>query len=299
MKIAFLLLFLTFVGRSFCQQNPFVREGSIGEVKIDIPTRIGPGTLELESWPGQKFILLPKSSDSLGYFLDFEPRLSYREWVGKTLVASKIDKQPAGGQGFRKVHFRSEDGKSITADLIGEGIHEIAPIRDLEFARDRWLGKKIWIKRGDLATWNVEKSEFGSVRFKNCSPVVVTDVVAGWFDLSPIRFIIKVPDGRIGFVDISVSGTNVAEQLREFEHFEKRFMEADPRLTKAWTEETWKAIEDGEVFIGMTSEQVEWSWGKPKKVTQMITARGSEQQWIYHDNRVVFVSEGKVSAAQN
>lgn len=118
MKTAFLLLFLTFVGCSFCQQNPFVREGSIGEVRKEVPTRIGPGTLEVAAWPGQNFILLPQSSDTPGYFLHFEPRLSYREWVGKILVVSKVDNEPTGGQSFRKVYFRSEDGKSVAADLI-------------------------------------------------------------------------------------------------------------------------------------------------------------------------------------
>ena len=148
-------------------------------------------------------------------------------------------------------------------------------------------------------TWNAEKSEFGGVNFQNCSPVVVTDVVAGWYSDNPIRLIIKVPDERVGYADINVSGTNVAEILRKFCHFEERFMEADPRLTKTWPAETWKAIEDGKVFIGMTAEQAEWSWGKPKKITEMITARGAEQQWIYHDNKIIFVSEGKITAAQN
>ena len=300
MKTAAILTALTLACPVFGQQNktPFVREGSIGDVKKEAPTRIGPETLELDSWVGQKFILLPKARNSFDY-QSFDPQLSYKEWMGKILVVNKIDREPVDGESLRKVHFRSEDGKSVSAKLYTDSIDDIAPVRDLEFARNRWLGKTIWIKKGELATWNAEKSEFGSVKFQNCSPIVVTDVIAGWYAHVPIRLILKTPDGREGYDDVNVSGTNVAEVLRKFGAFEERFMEDDPRLTKNWPQETWKAIEDKKIFIGMTAEQAEWSWGKPKKISEMITARGSEQQWIYHDNRVIFVSEGKITAAQN
>jgi hypothetical protein len=300
MKIAFVLLpFLLLICPAFGQQNPFVREGSIGDVKKKSPERIGPGTIEPEEWVGQKFILLPQNKSTQGSFLGFDPPLPYKNWVGKILVVTEIDKQSVNDQSLRKVHFRSEDGKLISARLYDDSIDEIAPLRDLEFARNRWLGKTIWIKQGGLNTWNDETSEFGFFKFQNCSPLKVIDVIAGWYADTPIRLILKSPDGREGYDDINVSGTNVADILRKHGAFEENFMEDDPRLTKKWPQETWKAIEDKKVFIGMTAEQAEWSWGKPKEIRETLTARGSEQQWIYHDNKAIYVSADKVTAAQN
>lgn len=285
------------VSTLFGQSNPFVHQGSIGEVKKDQQTTsetVLP-TLEVKDWVGQRFIFLPQPTKlrTYGYQL-FEPRLSYSAWVGKIVTVTNVS------EGFLpEVTFRADDGTTVRAKMYSGSINGIAPVRDLEFARSRWLGKTLWIRGNELGTWNEQTDEFGSVKVRKCSPVEVQDVVAAFFDHEPVRLILKTPDGRVGFYDLALSGTNVSPILRKFAHFDDAFFERDPHTTYTWPKNVWDAIENGKVFIGMSADQATLSWGKPKEVNRTVTARGAEEQWVYGDSNFLYVNNGKVTAVQN
>ncbi len=61
-------------------------------------------------------------------------------------------------------------------------------------------------------------------------------------------------------------------------------MDADPRLKHKWGAAVWSVIEKGQVYVGMTEEQVKMSWGEPEKVTR--TAAGDV--WTYSGGSLVF-----------
>jgi len=42
-----------------------------------------------------------------------------------------------------------------------------------------------------------------------------------------------------------------------------------------------QAILRGEIFLGMTREQVEASWGKPHSINRSIGIWGTHEQWVY------------------
>jgi len=84
----------------------------------------------------------------------------------------------------------------------------------LEYARSNWLGKTLWLRDNNLATWDESSQQFGSVKLKKYSPVVVEDAVAGWYNHAPIRLILKTEKGEIGFRDVNVTGTNISDLLR-------------------------------------------------------------------------------------
>ena len=63
------------------------------------------------------------------------------------------------------------------------------------------------------------------------------------------------------------------------------------------------AIAKGKVAIGMTSEQVIRSWGRPTKVNKTITAQSDNEQWVYDRGRFraqyVYLENGIVRSVQS
>jgi len=252
-------------------------------------------TLEIKDWVGQRFVLLPKPPKTRAYgYMLFDPHLPYAPWVGKTLTVIAVSEGA-----MTDIAFRADDGTVVHATVSGgQQVDNLAPLRDLDYARSKWRGKTLWLRGTDLITWNEATEKFGTIKVKKYAPVEVTDVVAGWFSQEPIHLILKAPSGETGFMDVNVSGTNVSRLLRELSHFDDLFFEKDPRLTFPWPKEVWEAIESEKVVVGMTVEQATMSRGKPKQINQIETSRGAEEQWVYRDGSF-YVSNGKVTALQN
>lgn len=64
------------------------------------------------------------------------------------------------------------------------------------------------------------------------------------------------------------------------------------------------AIAQQRVAIGMTSEEVIQSWGRPSKVNRTITRGGSSEQWIYRRggtgrDQYVYLENGVVRTIQS
>ncbi|HEX5086043.1 MAG TPA: hypothetical protein VFY40_28750, partial [Blastocatellia bacterium] len=100
----------------------------------------------------------------------------------------------------------------------------------------------------------------------------------------PVRLKLETPDGKQGFVDLNLSGTNVQKDARHLSRFEANFMAEDPKLKYKWRADVWSAIEKGQVYAGMTQEQVKMSWGEPEKVAR--TAAG--EVWTYPAGALIF-----------
>lgn len=63
------------------------------------------------------------------------------------------------------------------------------------------------------------------------------------------------------------------------------------------------AIERGQVFIGMTEEEVVASWGRPSKINRSQTARSISEQWIYRrasigDDQYLYLENGVLRSIQ-
>ncbi len=122
------------------------------------------------------------------------------------------------------------------------------------------------------------------------TPVEIEDVTTGWYNLVPVRFVLRAEDGRMGFLDLNVSGTNT--MWPGDSRFDDHFIECNPQRQRDWSSEVWFAIGLGEIFLGMTVEQVEESWGRPKGTNVTITEQTRRDQWIY-DGFVTPTREGK------
>ncbi len=192
------------------------------------PTSSRPATLELPEWVGQRFMLLAMPRKSQGYgYQSFEPHLPYAQWVGKILTVTAVD---SGSP--RTVTFKAEDGTTLTATAYSDKINYIAPMRDLTYARDTWLGRFLWLRVPDFLTFDPATEKFGSTRVGKGARVKVTGVAAGMLDYEPVQLELVADDGRRGFLDIQLTGTNVSTALRGTDTFDEVFAETDPHVSR-------------------------------------------------------------------
>lgn len=155
---------------------------------------------------------------------------------------------------------RSEDPKD-PKDPDGATLDGIMPLLDLQAARNKYLGKHLWLKHPDLLTYNEATDDIGLLRVPSISRVTVTDVVAGWFRVSPIHLIVQTDFGAEGFRQFALSGTNMPGFLRHpgVLSSPEQFFERDPRQIFDWSERVWDAIASQRVFVGMEETQARLS----------------------------------------
>jgi hypothetical protein len=72
-----------------------------------------------------------------------------------------------------------------------------------------------------------------------------------------------------------------------------------PELIKKWGKKVVKSIQEGEIFMGMTSEQVKASWGEPDDINRTVTKWGVHEQWVYEESRkYLYFEDGKLTSWQ-
>lgn len=284
-------------------QNPYIREGSIGKQKEQKETsQKDPLSFRpMEKWVGEKFIFLPKSESlkKSGYqsIVGGKERFgqpSYEECVGRVGTITKV----ADGYSGRYITIQTDDNGQIYTGLGSVSIEGIAPVADIDYARNKWLGKILWYARKKILTYNETTGKSGSIKLKKYSPAKVVDVVAGWYEDMPVRFILQTPSGEEGFIDVNLSGTNVSYRLRDCNRFEEYFFTEDPKKIYKWSSEVWTAIEEEKVFVGMTAEQAYMSRGKPKEINKTITVNGTNEQWVYAIGSYLYFDNGVLTGMQ-
>jgi hypothetical protein len=177
-------------------------------------------------------------------------------------------------------------------------VNNLAPLLDLQAARAKWRSKTLWLKTARLGSYDEVADKVGDVSVSKGGRATVTDVIAGWYEGTPVRFILSTDSGVEGFVDVNLSGTNVSRILRDFSRFDEQFFERNPRETYKWPERVWNAIASEKVFVGMTEDQAKLSWGKPKEVNRTVLSRKATEQWVYPGGYLYF-EKGVLVAIQN
>ena len=72
----------------------------------------------------------------------------------------------------------------------------------------------------------------------------------------------------------------------------------NPRSRERW-EKTNEHILVGSITIGMTKEQVTYSWGKPSKINRTTSRYGVREQWCYYSGSYVYFDNDGVTSIQN
>lgn len=102
-----------------------------------------------------------------------------------------------------------------------------------------------------------------------------------------------------------------AEQARDAELEKKRKAEEDAKFTKAgkrihskhpdWSADICNTIGKGQIYIGMTDDQVRAAWGRPYRVNRTTSANGVHEQWVMHEmgGSYVYFEDGICTTVQN
>ncbi|HEX2491325.1 MAG TPA: hypothetical protein VHR27_18080 [Blastocatellia bacterium] len=245
------------------------------------------------SWVGKRFIFLPKPKGSeSGTYEDFSRLVTHQKYAGR--VARVVSANDSGASAF--IEFQMEDdGERLRVFTVAnkESVRGMALIDDIENARKQWAGKTVWGKMLMISSYDEQSGAITMTTVKKFGPLKVVDVVPGWDEEKPARFKLETPDGKQGFVDLNLSGTNVQKEVRYLSRFEDHLMAENPRLKYKWKADVWSTIEKGQIYPGMTEEQVKMSWGEPEKITR--TAAG--EVWTYTSGALVF-KKGILSGSQ-
>lgn len=229
------------------------------------------------AWQGQRFIFLscPRPLEH-GTYDDFSgalQRKNYAGRVGKVVTVSDFS-------GRVHVEIEMEDtGEHLRARTLPkkESIKGLLLVEDLEKARQQWVGQTLWCRQLRLSTYDEQADRLGTMAIKKYAPLKVVEINPGWDEEKPLRFVLQTSDGKKGFLDVNLSGTNVPPEIRYLNHFDESFLTEAPKTKHKWAASIWSAIENNRVVSGMTQEQVRLSWGEPEKITR--TAAG--EQWTF------------------
>jgi hypothetical protein len=245
------------------------------------------------SWVGKRFIFLPKPKGSeSGTYEDFSRLVTHQKYAGR--VARVVSANDSGASAF--IEFQMEDdGERLRVFTVAnkESVRGMALLDDIENARKQWVDKTVWGKMLMISSYDEQSGAITLTAVKKFGPLKVVDVVPGWDEEKPARFKLETPDGKQGFVDLNLSGTNVQKEVRYLSRFEDHLLAENPRLKYKWRADVWSAIEKGQIYPGMTEEQVRMSWGEPEKLTR--TAAG--EVWTYSNGALVF-KKGILSGSQ-
>ena len=293
----------------------YVQNGPIGQPAA-APTSTGCPTadrakLPLDCWVGQKIIFLPQSQTLQQYgYLSFRktqesyPRapFAYEELAGKTGTVTRIF---ANSIGTPQIEVKM-DGSGVIAygEAISNNVDGIGFIRDIESARAALIGKPLWLRRTGLGTVDATGGNFGEVKTGRLAKVTVTNVVAGTYGDSSVRIIAKSQDGRTGYVDVAWSATNVSPILADVMSFERSFFAVNPRTLYTFPEAHWKAIEAGQIIVGMNAQAAVLAWNREPDDINTTTAQGvKREQWVYEGgkygkDKYVTLENGIVTSVQ-
>jgi hypothetical protein len=126
------------------------------------------------------------------------------------------------------IDFKFEDNGEIAyATTLLNDIPGIACVADIENARRTYAGKTLWTEE---SVWAYDKSTGSKDIVSTPSgyfPVQVVDVVPGWANSNPVRFVLQTPREEEGYIDVYVSGTNNSSPL-DFEAFDQIFFTTYP-----------------------------------------------------------------------
>lgn len=307
-------------------ESTYVKAGSIGKQKAAEPTA-GPVYRPLEKLVGERVIFLPQrlSMQHFGYqsFSGGTGRFgnpTYAEAVGRIGKITEVSDSYYSG----KITIQMEDNGQIYFGSGRDSINGIGIVSEIDDARAKYIGKTLWYKKTRLETYDeskevvenidytqpakpakpitlddLKKADAEKIRLKKYSPVKVVDVVAGWYHDHPIRFILRSPGGEEGYEDVTITGTNVSDVLRETFTFDKSFLLEDPRKKNKWSKNVWNAIENEKVYVGMSAEQARMSWGKPKEINKTTTGKRAHEQWVYSSGSYLYFENCVLSAIQN
>lgn len=211
-------------------------------------------------------------------------KLSYEKFRGKRgKVVGTIDNgtgSPITGY-FWQVEIEGEKFYAQWIPVAPAVIEGAYFLIDTEHARNL-VGKKVWPIKQRLIT--PTKDVFVDVEHLDAVEIVGVDTKSyghGSGGFSPFWLRVKTRDEREGLLPYD----------------DRHFFLYDP-IDRSWPSATVQLIKNRKIELGMTSEQVQLSWGKPQRINRTVTANAVVEQWVY-GRQYVYIENGKVRSFQD
>jgi hypothetical protein len=267
-------------------------------------------------WQGMAFIVLRKQEfvRPLGYELylckkrecdtaQIDPvweldnhRIRCEKLAGETLLVEMVEPD---GEEWMVTFLHESSNQKIFARTRQQTVPEIAPVEDLEGAKQRWLGKTVFSKRGVISSFGTNSStSITGLRINIQDSLTVVDVRWGMTPLpvKPIWLMVASKGGKTGFIPVRFSWTNtIPGHISRHNPWDEEIFETDPDATYDWDDAAWELINNHRVIIGMTPDQVRISWGEPLSFRAINMGQGEQMVLIYLSHELIFANGKLVS----
>ncbi|MBS1913079.1 MAG: hypothetical protein JST22_13915 [Bacteroidetes bacterium] len=296
-----LVLFVAIVTSAGAQISPAQHAGTAGAVaaggaqkeRLPVPFQ----TLAPREWVGRHLVFLPKAPSLriYGYLAvgvqenDSAGLRQYQALAGKIGAVTAVD-----GDDPAQVSLKMENGETLTANAYTGVADGLGPEEDIDSARARYKGATLWA-RTDYLVLTSPKDDSTMTTVRQNAELKVIDVAAGAGSEKPVRFIVRVANGKEWYADVHLSNTNVPEAMRKYDNFHDTFYDVDPKTVRQWPAGIRKAIEEKRAVVGMTARQVRMALGEPDGV-YAVAGRPDAQQWVFAGGASMKMEGEKVTA---
>ena len=157
----------------------------------------------------------------------------------------------------------------------------------IDSAKIAYVGKDIWLTERDVTFRRVADNARLDGEVKMFSKFRIKDVRPSYIENEPTRLILQDAKGDSLTLRKSIMYSDFP------------FSFSDPKAGHKWSKKVWDAIENGEVYVGLTKEQARMSWGEPEKINTTTTKRGSTEQWVYKSGSYLYFDGNLLTTIQN
>lgn len=181
---------------------------------------------------------------------------------------------------------------------IDNSIYNLVYLDEVDSVKSKLVGKKIYI----ITSQWMKDDESGVGRYSIKNPkfvaVKITSVGLGSQD-APSKIVFKqIGTETEAYLNIRLSGINAKSGNTGFE-FDKVFRFEDPKLNYPnISSSVWSSIQNGKVYAGMTKQECELAWGKPKDIINTIIGKDNREQWVYNLSSYLYFKNGVLETIQ-
>ncbi|MBP5345087.1 MAG: hypothetical protein J6Y99_02610 [Bacteroidales bacterium] len=212
----------------------------------------------------------------------FDGILSEEDWMGQQCMQLQF-KSPQGRMyRFATGRLMSQANDTAYHPAV-PSLCALAPVKECD---KRLRGKDFYLCINDERLFSAD-----SLSLSKFVPVHIDSVVVG-NELSPLRICFTHPQGKQACVYTSLPNSRETSTSTSIERY---FSVSDPYLKYPnIIPEVWKLIQNNQVRIDMTLEEVRLSLGKPQRFEHYNSKGGMLERWHYADRRLIEFVDGRV-----